>query len=130
MRVAITQPRVTAGGLGLLALGCTVVVLATMFLTNPTAVGPFTVTGWFLLLFVGASSWFALALYGAALSRGSEQFKHRRELSTAVRRGLLLGGWVTALLALSSLGQLGLRDVLLSGLLLALVELYARGRQR
>jgi hypothetical protein len=45
-----------------------------------------------------------------------------------MRQGLLMACWVTPLLALSSLGQYSLKDAILLGLLLLIIELYVRLR--
>jgi hypothetical protein len=104
-----------------------VVLLTTMFVTTPAAVGPVGVTIWFILLFSFISSASTLLLYFIKLYFKLHATKQQR-LRYAWRQGLLLSGWVAGLLALSSLGQLGLRDAILLGLATIIVELYVRFR--
>lgn len=102
-------------------------LLLSVFMSNPLQLGPLGVTLWFVVLFWDLAAISALGLYAgktflhvhaAGLSR----------LRYSWRQGLLLGGWVTGLLALSSLHQLGLLDAILLALLLGIVEVYVRFR--
>src|SRR6266567_2125853 len=95
--------------------------------TNPTAIGPVGVTIWFVVLFANMAALTTLALYTA------KTFMHVHatgvtRLRYSGRQGVLLSGWGTGLLALSSLRQLGLLDAILLGLLLVIVEIYVRFR--
>jgi hypothetical protein len=101
----------------------TAVCLAAMAVTTPLAIGPVGVTVWFLGVLVALSCWLSLAAYvlGRKLQpnvAGAAQIAH------AARRGVLLGGFITFIVALSSLKQFSLRDALLLALLLILVEFY------
>lgn len=109
------------------ALTALVTLVLSMLLTNPTMIGPLGVTVWFVVLFVGLSAGIALGLYT------TKTFMHVHTSSVSRlryswRQGLLLSGWVTGLLALSSLGQLGWLDAILLALLLVIVEVYVRLR--
>lgn len=102
-------------------------LIFSVVLSNPLAIGPAGVTVWFVALFAALASLFTLALYGA------KTFLHLHGTSVgrlrySWRQGLLIGGWFTGLLALSSLRQLGLWDAILLGLLLGIVEVYVRFR--
>lgn len=102
-------------------------LIFSVVLSNPLAIGPAGVTLWFVVLFLAAASLFTLALYGG------KTFLHMHgtnvgRLRYSWRQGLLISGWVTGLLALSSLRQLGLWDAILLGLLLGIVEVYVRFR--
>jgi hypothetical protein len=100
---------------------------ASLAYTNPSAIGPAGVTLWFVVLFASLSSWFSVGLYL------SKRFMHLHatgvsRLRYSWRQGLLLSGWGTGLLALSSLRQLSILDAILLGLLLVIVEVYVRFR--
>ena len=102
-------------------------LIVSVMLSNPLAIGPAGVTMWFLILFLASAALVTLALYGA------KTYLHLHgtgvaRLRYSWRQGLLVGGWLTGLLALSSLRQLGLWDAILLGLLLVIVEIYVRFR--
>lgn len=120
----------TLGRLSLLvvwSLVAGVALIVSLFATNPLAIGPIGVTLWFILLLSGLSAILALALYGA------KTFLHvhttgASRLRYSWRQGMLGAWWVTGVLALSSLHQFNLRDAILLGLLLAIIEVYIRFR--
>ncbi|HEY2003591.1 MAG TPA: hypothetical protein VGH44_00560 [Candidatus Saccharimonadia bacterium] len=102
-------------------------LIASVILSNPLAIGPAGVTMWFLVLFLALASLVTLALYGVKIylrlhGTGAARLRY------SWRQGLLVGGWLTGLLALSSLRQFGLWDAILLGLLLVIVEIYVRFR--
>jgi hypothetical protein len=107
-------------------IGTVAMVLSLVF-ANPVAIGPVGVTLWFVVLYLVLSSILALGLYTI------KTFLHLHptgagRLRYAWRQGMLLSGWITGLLALSSLHQLGLLDAILLALLLLIVEVYVRFR--
>jgi hypothetical protein len=109
----------TAGYLSLIGLWTALAgggLIFSVIATNPAAVGPVGVTLWFVALY-GGKSYLHLHTNG-----------HQR-LRYASRQGLLIGGWATASLALASLQQFNIRDALLLGLILVVVELYMRLRR-
>jgi len=102
-------------------------LILSLILTNPLAIGPFGVTIWFVVLFLSLTSIFSLLLYGA------KWFLHVHAAGVARlryswRQGLLIAGWLTGLLALSSLRQIGVLDAILLALFLVIVEVYVRLR--
>lgn len=102
-------------------------LLIAVLLTNPLAIGPVGVTAWFIILFVALSCVATLALYLVkTYFHWHENSASRLRYSS--RQGLLIGGWASGVLALSSLRQLGLRDAILLGLLLGIIEVYVRFR--
>lgn len=103
-----------------IALAAGAVCFLALIATNPSSVGPIGVTIWFLLLFAALSSLAALVSYLVANSIT----KNEASKSAAWRRGFFIGGYITILLALSSLQQLNLRDGILLALLLLLAEFY------
>lgn len=100
--------------------GAAAICLLVALIASPTAIGPIGVTGWFLVLLVGLASAWSLVFY--LLARFAT--KSAPDSRAAWRRGLFVGGYITVLLALSSLQQLNVRDALLLGLLLGLIEFY------
>ena len=118
------------GWLGILII-CGLVSAALLILswvfTTPAAIGPVGVTAWFLVLFLGLASTWGLVLYTV------KTFLHVHpsglsRLRYSWRQGLLVGGWLTGVLALSSLRQLGWLDAILLGTMLVIVEVYVRFR--
>ncbi len=90
--------------------------------TTPVNVGPLGVTAWFLLLLVALSCWVGLAIY--VVVRKLSKTAPSDLAASSWRRGLMVGGYVTILFALSSLRQLGTRDAILLLILLCLIEFY------
>jgi hypothetical protein len=95
--------------------------------TNPETIGPVGVTLWFVVLFTCLASIASLLLYTAKTflhvhAAAPNRFRY------SWRQGLLIGGWITGLLALSTLRQLGALDAILLALLLLIVEGYVRFR--
>ncbi len=102
-------------------------LLLSLLLTNPLTIGPAGVTVWFVLLLSGLAAIFAVVLYA------TKSFLHVHaaapsRLRYSWRQGLLLSSWATGALALSSLHQFNLRDAILLGLLLGIIEIYVRLR--
>lgn len=102
-------------------------LLTSMFVLSPQALGPAGVTIWFIILYGFLSALGCLGLYTV------KTFLHLHatgaaRLRYAWRQGLLVGGWGTGVLALSSLRQLSMLDVILLALLLLIVEVYVRLR--
>jgi 4-amino-4-deoxy-L-arabinose transferase-like glycosyltransferase len=105
-------------------------LLASIASTNPANLGPGGVTLWFLVLLVASSSGLALLLYLFKRQRPERTSLSRRQrLGVCIRQGLLLGGYITVILALSSLRQLDLRDALLLVILMILIEFYFKGKK-
>ena len=121
-------PRVgTIGWLGAWALLGGTGLLLCLTLTNPVVIGPVGVTVWFVGLLSVLTAVLTLVLY---VFKGYFHIHDNSapRLRYSLRQGLLLAGWVTGLLALSSLGQLGWRDVILLGIAGGIIELYVRFR--
>jgi hypothetical protein len=120
----------TWGYIGLLILwggAASFVVALTMTLTNPLTIGPIGVTLWFLLLFTDVAALVTVGLYG--LKRYLKiHSSARNRLRYSWRQGLLVAGFTVGVLALSSLHQISLRDVVLLGLIAVIIEGYVRLR--
>lgn len=91
-----------------------------MFLTNPGELGPYGITLWFVGLLIFTVILITLAVY--RLRSGSESI----ELLSASRVGFLSGTWVVGLLALGSLRQLTLRDIILITILVVVVNFFIK----
>jgi hypothetical protein len=104
-----------------------VVTLLAIFVTNPLKIGPLGVTFWFVALLIFMQGVFTFCLLGAKRRMFPTLGEHKI-VTSSWRQGLLIGGWVVMLLALSSLRQLGWRDVVLLTGLLGLLEFYFRAR--
>jgi hypothetical protein len=110
------------------ALSSVVLLLLSLLLTNPLTLGPVGVTVWFLILFIGLACLVALGL-NLAKSFLKIQLNPSQRLKASWRQGLLIAGWLTIVLGLSSLRQLALRDVILLGIFLGIIEVFVRLRQ-
>lgn len=105
-----------------LQLGSAAIFLAlgvSMVLTTPNELGPFGLTIWFVVFLIGLVSVLTLGFYRFGKGRGS-----RAGFMRALRRGFLAGIWITGILALSSLRQLSLRDIILLTVLVLAVDFY------
>ena len=120
----------TGGLIGVMAFGSGVGLLGlilSLVLTNPAAIGPLGVTVWFMAMLLTVAGVIGLGLYFVKWRLWPEQ-PGRKRLGSSSRQGLLVSGWGTVLLALSSLQQFSWRDAVLLAVLIGLVELYARAR--
>jgi hypothetical protein len=122
----------TGGYVGLL-IAWTVVaglgIVLSLFVTNPLAIGPLGVTLWFLLLLSVLAAGFTLALYGIKTYLHVHDGAARNRFRYSWRQGWLLAGWGVGILAMGSLHQFSLRDAILLGLLLGIIEVYMRFRR-
>ncbi|HSX41425.1 MAG TPA: hypothetical protein VLF21_02220 [Candidatus Saccharimonadales bacterium] len=110
-------------GVTTMAAALTAGLLLIMFATTPGGVGPLGVTFWFLGLMAGLSAWLSIGFY--LLGRKLQpKLPDSKQKVNSRRRGVLVGGYISVLLGLSSLHQLGGRDALLLGILIILVEFY------
>lgn len=116
------------GLVGVSALAASVVALFAMAAFSPEALGPFGVTVWFLAVFVALSGWSALAAYRIERRLAPDHRSDKLLIWNSWRRGVMAGGFISVLLALSSLQQLNARDAILLALLILLVEFYTVAR--
>ncbi len=103
-------------------------VLVGLLVYNPASLGPGGVTFWFIGLFVVMQGAITLGLFRLKRRQGELMGQHKR-LMSSWRQGALLAGIVTIMLGLSSLRQLGQRDVILLVVLGLLIEFYGRTRK-
>ena len=106
---------------GLVTIGLSLLV------TNPLGLGPLGVTLWFLVVLATLASGVCLLLYAVKRFLRVHATGLAR-LRYSWRQGLLISGWATGLLALSTLHQLSALDGILLALLLGIVEVYVRLR--
>lgn len=115
------------GGMTLVGGAALALAVLLMLTFTPVGLGPLGVTGWFLLVLVGLSAAASLIAYGlSAWLRPHNTTKY--QIKASWRRGLMVGGYATIILALNSLQQLNLRAIIILGLLLLLLEFYAVAR--
>ena len=96
-------------------------------LVSPARLGPFGITLWFVLLAVGLAGVFSTLLFYLYKSKVAEEGTDKTTTTaTALRHGVLAALWVVLLLALNSLRQLGVWDIVLVSVLLTLIEVYIR----
>lgn len=100
-----------------------IVLLISVFISNPDQLGPFGITLWFVALWLFFSGVFGLVRLGIGNILG---FKQKKARKISFRQGALISVWLTSLLAFKSLGQLGVKDIVLVTLLVVLVEFYVR----
>lgn len=98
-----------------------------MVLTNPQTLGPYGVTAWFILVLIAITFSLAGVLYWVK-GRIGGTYAGRKRLLSSLRQSFLLSLTATIFLALSSLRQLSLRDVILVGIFMLLTEFYFRAR--
>jgi uncharacterized protein YacL len=127
----MTLQGVSRAGIALVCGGLVAALLLSMFVTNPTKLGPTGVTLWFMGFWVVLSSCLAFINYELVMRFGREATRvNLHKVKTAsLRHGLLIGGSLTVILALSSLQQLDPRDVGLIIAFVVLVEFYMRTRR-
>ena len=104
-----------------------ILILLSFFVTSPGKLGAIGVTIWFIVLLSVFFALFSLGLYFVKIVLKIHD-NHSSRLRYSMRQGMFLAFWVTVLLALSSLGQYSLKDAILLGLLLLIIELYVRLR--
>jgi len=128
MKEMLNRSNFKLAALMLALLGTGIVILISMLTTTPKTIGPSGVTFWFIALLVFLSSLLALLLVGikTRFRKGRQQMN--RTVNGSFRTGFLLSLGLVTFLALRSLGTLGVKDVILLGLVLLLIEFYLRTR--
>lgn len=100
------------------------ILLLTTVLTSPSELGPFGLTAWFSGLMASLTGISTLALMRWKYGKSQEGF------TISLRRSFLLSMWVVAILALGSLRQLGIRDIILLTILGLLIDFYMQRAQQ
>lgn len=101
-----------------------ILLLATLT-TTPDQLGPFGITLWFILFLIMLGGLLTFIIYWFK-RLGNNQQPPEAKFVTALRYGILSSTWITALVALNSLRQLGLKDIVLVSILVGLIEFYLR----
>lgn len=114
---------------GAVLLLSSIFVLVVMFTRTPSELGPAMLAFWFIAILLFTASTASLIDFNWKIRNEDNRLKPNKMLSTSLRTGILLGFSLTILLALSSLGSLSLRDIILFGLTVLLIELYFRTRK-
>jgi len=114
--------QVSVGVIGVVTWG---IVALALWMSTPAKLKPTGVTLWFLVLFVAMSCALALLLDLGKRLFGPKKPKGR-PFAPSLRQGFVLGAWLTVMLGLSSLRQFNIRDAILTGLLLIIIEIYLR----
>lgn len=110
---------------GTLGVASWALIILSLSLTTPANLKPPGVTVWFLVLMVALSSVVALLLDTIKRLFGPKK-PEGRSFKPSQRQGVIVGIWLSIILALSSLRQLSLRDVFITGLIAIIIELYLR----
>ena len=127
----MTLQGVSRAGMVIICIGLVMSLILTMVVTNPTKLGPTGVTIWFVWFWVVLSACLSLLNYELVMRFGKETTRvapHNVRISS-LRHGMLAGGVLATILALSSLQQLDTRDIGLIIVFAALVEFYMRTRR-
>ena len=126
----MTLQGVSRASAALICVGLVTILVLSMFMTNPTRLGPTGVTLWFVGFWMVFASCLSLLKYELVMRFGKDSTKLNRHkmVVSSIRHGALLAGGITVLLALSSLQQLDVRDVGLVTALILLIEFFARAR--
>jgi hypothetical protein len=93
-----------------------------LFITAPDRLGPFGITAWFGIL--ALSLMFVLSLIRLAIEKALN--RKIRYTPRLLYKSALPAVYMTCLLALSSLRQLQIRDIVLLTILILLIEFYRR----
>jgi hypothetical protein len=112
----------------LVSVASVAVVVWMLRATNPSQVGPFGVTLWFVAVLAGLSGILTLVFFGLR-RRFKPMDVETKQLGASWRDGFLFAIALTSLLALQSLRQLSWRDLILIVILTGLVEFYFRTRR-
>lgn len=103
-------------------------VAASLFLTTPKSIGPLGVTLWFIILLASLASLLACGLFRIKQRSPRVQNTEEKLLQNSWRQGWIIAGAAVAILALSSLKQLTLRDAGLIIVIMVAVEIFLRSR--
>ncbi len=121
------QPGLRYGSrvLGLTTLATAVGLLITTTLTTPDKLGPFGITLWFTGLLICLGGLLSLLIYRTG-RLFSKKAVPSLQLTEAMRRGFLTATWLVALVALNSLRQLGVKDIVLITVLVLVINFYLK----
>lgn len=108
--------------IGIFGLSLCSFILLSMFVLTPDQLGPLLITGWFILVFVATTA--LLMSMFLKLSTYLHRGQKRHSYALALRRATLAALFLVSLMALGSLHQLSVVDIVLVTLLVLAVEFY------
>jgi hypothetical protein len=123
------NPRSYLSAITVVGVVASIIVVGALFVTNPATIGPLGVTLWFVALLVALQTVLTVVLYTIKGARTPDISRQGNKLTNSARQALLIALGLTVFLALSSLKQLALRDVLIISAVLVVVEFYFRTRK-
>ena len=115
-------------GLAIAAVVGTVFVLVLLFTTTPKTLGPGGVTAWFIALLIALISILTYILMVIKNRFFSGREDETKTVNSSFRTAFLAGIGIVSILALRSLGTLGLKDIVLLLLILLIIEVFLRTR--
>jgi len=121
---------ITISLLSIIFIGVSLTLFMVSYNYTPKELGPAAITFWFIGFLVAVSSLIVLLEFLWKLRRSDHRDQPRKALLSSLNSGLLLGFCAAVLLALSSLRSLTLRDVILLGITVVIVELFFRTRRK
>ena len=107
-----------------------VLLVLSLFTTNPTRLGPAGVTFWFINALVMVSALITIVSFKFKTRNLKNQDNQMALFKSSLRFGSLVGFSIVGLLALSSLRSLSWRDILLFILIVIVVEVFFRTRKK
>jgi len=107
-----------------------VLLVLSLFTTNPTRLGPAGVTFWFINALVMVSALMTVVSFKFKMRNLKNQDNQMALFKSSLRFGSLVGFSIVGLLALSSLRSLSWRDILLFILIVIVVEVFFRTRKK
>jgi len=107
-----------------------VLLVLSLFTTNPTRLGPAGVTFWFINALVMVSALMTVVSFKFKMRNLKNQVNQMALFKCSLRFGSLVGFSIVGLLALSSLRSLSWRDILLFILIVIVVEVFFRTRKK
>jgi len=107
-----------------------VLLVLSLFTTNPTRLGPAGVTFWFINALVMVSALMTVVSFKFKTRNLKNQDNQMALFKSSLRFGSLVGFSIVGLLALSSLRSLSWRDILLFILIVIVVEVFFRTRKK
>ncbi|MEI8339033.1 MAG: hypothetical protein WCF91_03865 [bacterium] len=107
-----------------------VLLVLSLFTTNPTRLGPAGVTFWFINALVMVSALMTVVSFKFKTRNLKNQDNQMALFKSSLRFGSLIGFSIVGLLALSSLRSLSWRDILLFILIVIVVEVFFRTRKK
>ena len=121
MRISVSRTKLVLTVETAVVLG----LLLSASLVTPDRMGPFWITVWFVGLLIALSGGFSLLFYWwKRLWHKSAEAD--AQFGQSLRQAVVFSTWLTALIALNSLRQLGFKDLLLVTILVLVIDFYLK----